>query len=106
MEWARPFFSRGYTQRMAGLGESAFMAAAPEVGIPLEVAKQAAPHLPTLVMVPLVMFAILFIIIGIIVVSAAQNKTPGVLLLVLGFLLGGGAFFVMYRTESAKHKTS
>lgn len=76
------------------------MAAAPEVGIPLEIGKQLAPHAPTILMVPLVFAAILVIIIGIIVLAAAKSKTPGSILLVLGFLLGGGAFFVMYKTES------
>jgi len=51
-------------------------------------------------MIPLVILSIIFIIVGIIVLSTANNKTPGALLMVLGFLLGGGAFFVMYRTES------
>lgn len=76
------------------------MMAAPEVGIPMELGKQLAPHAPTVLMIPLVILSIIFIIVGIIVLSAANNKTPGALLMVLGFLLGGGAFFVMYRTES------
>lgn len=79
------------------------MIGAPEVGVPLEIGKQLAPHAPTILMIPLVMFSILFIIIGIIVLSAAKSKTPGALLLLLGFLLGGGAFFVMYKTESKKN---
>lgn len=60
-----------------------------------------AKHAPMLLMVPLVIFAILFIIIGIIVL-AAQKYTAGILLTVLGFLLGGGAFFVMARSAAQK----
>lgn len=82
--------------------ESALMMGAPEVGIPLELGKSLAPHAPTLLMIPLVVMSILFIIIGIIVLSAAKSKTPGALLLMLGFLLGGGAFLVMYKLESKK----
>ncbi len=80
------------------------MMAAPEVGIPLEVGKQLAPHAPTILMIPLVILSILLIIIAIIVIAAAKNKVPGYLLLFLGFLTGGGAFFVMARSES-KPKT-
>ncbi len=58
-----------------------------------------AKHAPMLLMVPLVLFAILFIIIGIIVLAAGKY-TAGTLLTVLGFLLGGGAFFVMARSAS------
>lgn len=76
------------------------MALAPEVGVPVELAKHVAPHIPTLIMVPLVLFALILIIIGIIIVSSAQKKLAGTLLLFLGLLLGGGAFLVMYRTES------
>mgnify|MGYP001615798319 FL=1 len=85
---------------MAQLSEAGFMMAAPEVGLPLEIGKQLAPHAPTILMIPLVVLSILFIVIGIIVVSADKSKTPGALLLTLGFLLGGGAFLVMYKTES------
>jgi uncharacterized membrane-anchored protein len=84
------------------LGESALMMGAPEVGIPMEIGKQLAPHAPTIMMVPLVIFSIIFIIIGIIVFSAAKTKTPGIMLLMLGLLLGGGAFFVMVKSESKK----
>ena len=87
-----------------GDSEAALMMAAPEVGVPLEIGKQLAPHAPAILMVPFVVFSVLLIIIGIIVVSVAANKTPGVLLLVLGMLLGGGAFFVMVRSESRLKK--
>jgi hypothetical protein len=80
----------------------ALAAFAPEVGIPLEVGKQLAPHAPTIVLVPVVVFSIILVIIAIIVISASQNKTPGYLLLALGFLTGGAAFFVMIRSESKK----
>lgn len=81
------------------IGEAGFMAAAPEVALPLEVGKQLAPHAPTFLMVPLVALAVLLILIGIIVLAADKSKTPGALITLLGFLLGGGAFFVMLRTE-------
>ena len=84
------------------LGEVSFVAAAPEVAIPLEVGKQLAPHAPTILMIPLVALAVLLIIIGVIVLASAQSKTPGALITLLGFLLGGGAFFVMIRTEGKK----
>jgi hypothetical protein len=64
-----------------------------------DIARAVAPHAPTLVMMPLVGLAVLLIIIGAVVTSYATNKTTGVILLFLGFLLGAGAFFIMYRTE-------
>jgi hypothetical protein len=87
---------------METLGQGALLVAAPEVGIPLEVGKQLAPHASTILMIPLVMFSILLIIVAIIVLSAAKSKTPGYLLLLLGFLTGGGAFYVMARSEGKK----
>lgn len=89
---------------MGDSGDAALMMAAPEVGVPMEIGKQLAPHAPAIMMIPLVVFSVLLVIIGIIVVSVAANKTPGVLLLVLGMLLGGGAFFVMVRSESRLKK--
>ncbi len=89
---------------MADLGEQALLMGAPEVGIPLEVGKQLAPHAPAILMIPLVSFAVLLVIIGIIVIAASANKTSGVLLTVLGVLLGGGAFFVMVRSEAGLKK--
>jgi uncharacterized membrane-anchored protein len=90
---------------MAELGETAFMMGAPEVGIPMEVGKQLAPHAPVLMMIPLVILSVIFIIIGIIVFSAASAsaKTPGIMLLMLGLLLGGGAFYVMVKAEHKKN---
>jgi hypothetical protein len=82
-----------------GVGDEALMMGAPEVGIPLEIGKQLAPHAPAILMVPLIMFALLFIIIGIIAVSFAANKTPGALFMVLGFLMAGAGIFVIVRTE-------
>ena len=79
------------------------MMVAPEVGIPMEIGKQLAPHAPTLMMIPLVILSVIFIIIGIIVFSTASTKTPGVMLLMLGLLLGGGAFFVMVKAEHKKN---
>lgn len=83
------------------MADTALMVAAPEVGIPAEVAKQLAPHAPTLAMIPLVVIALILIIIGAIA-TTAQNKTPGIIIAILGLLLGGGAFFVMIRTEGKK----
>ncbi len=76
------------------------MAAAPEVAIPAELGKQLAPHAPTILMIPLVIASVICVIVGIIVLAAAQSKLPGSLLVLLGLLLGGGAFLVMYRAES------
>jgi uncharacterized RDD family membrane protein YckC len=84
------------------MADAALMAVAPEVGIPAELAKQLAPHAPMIIMIPLVIIALILIIVGIIALGAAQNKTPGILLTIVGFLLAGGAFFVMVRSESKK----
>jgi len=75
------------------------MAAAPEVAIPAEIGKQLAPHAPTILMIPLVILSVICVIVGIIVLAAAQSKLPGAMLMLLGALLGGGAFLVMYRAE-------
>jgi hypothetical protein len=90
--------------RVTAMSDTLMMAAAPEVGVPMEVAKQLAPHAPTLLMGLLVVLALIMIIIGVIIESAATNKTPGIMLMIVGFLLGGGAFFIMYRTESNRKK--
>ena len=87
---------------MAELGESALMMGAPEVGIPMEIGKQLAPHAPMVMMMPLVFVSIILIIVGIVVFSTAKAKAPGTMLLVLGFLLGGGTFFMMAKTENKK----
>jgi len=84
---------------MSSFADSALMAANPEFGVPMEIGKQLAPHAPTILMIPLVVFAIVLIIIGVIIIAAAKTKTAGIILTVLGFMLGGGAFFIMYRTE-------
>ena len=78
------------------------MVAAPEAVVPLEVGKGLATHAPTILMSFFAGFAIILILIGIIVFSTAKSKTPGVLLLMLGLLVGGGAAFVMVRSESSK----
>jgi hypothetical protein len=87
-------------QQLGQLGQTAAMFT-PE-GAALAVGKELAPHAPTILMIPLVVLSIILIIIGIIVLSAAQSKTPGVLLLVLGFLLAGGAFVVMVKSQGKK----
>ncbi len=89
---------------MSQAEEAGLIAAAPEVGIPLEIGKELAPHAPTLLMIPLVIFSIICIIASIIMLAALKSKTPGALLLVLGLLLGSGAFLVVYKTESRKKR--
>jgi hypothetical protein len=89
---------------MSQAEEAGLIAAAPEVGIPLEIGKELAPHAPTLLMIPLVIFSIICIIASIILLAAVKSKTPGALLLVLGLLLGSGAFLVVYKTESRKKR--
>lgn len=84
---------------MASFAETALTVAAPEVGLPMEAIKQLAPHAPTFLMMPLMGLAILLVIIGIIVFSTDKSKSPGILLLMLGLLVGGGAFFVIGKTE-------
>jgi uncharacterized membrane-anchored protein len=79
--------------------QKALMVAAPEEMIPVTILKD---HASVVLMMPLVVFSIIFIIVGIIAFSAASNKTPGTMFLVLGLLLGGGALFVMIRGESKK----
>jgi hypothetical protein len=89
---------------MAQAAEGLMMAANPEIGIPMEIGKQLAPHTGTFLMIPFVAFAILFIIIGIIVFSVSKSKTPGIMLMMLGFLLGGGAFLMMVKSEGKRPK--
>ena len=72
------------------------MAANPELGI----ASAAAKHAPMLLMMPLIGFSILLILIAIIVISTAKSKTSGIMILMLGLMVGGGAFYVMERSES------
>lgn len=55
-------------------------------------------------MFPLVVLALIIVIVGVLAMAIAADKTPGIVLSVLGFLLGGGAFFVMYRGERGKKK--
>lgn len=91
---------------MAGVaeevGEVGLMVAAPEVAIPMMVGEKLLPHAPTILMIPLIIWSIIIIIIGIIVLATAKNKTPGTLITVLGFLLGAGAFLVISKTEGRK----
>jgi len=83
-------------------GEAALMVGAPEVGIPMEIGKQLAPHASAILMMPLIALSILIIIIGISVFSTAKTKTPGAMLLMMGLLLGGGAFTVASRSEGKR----
>lgn len=57
-------------------------------------------HAGTILMFPFVWISIILIIIGIIAFSAASNKVPGVMITIVGLLLGGGAFFMMYKDQS------
>jgi hypothetical protein len=75
----------------------------PEAGVAMAAQQVATAHAGSILMLPLIGFAILLIIIGIIVLSAAKNKTPGYLLTFLGLMVGGGAFFVAARSEGQKH---
>ncbi len=61
-------------------------------------------HVPTILMIPLISMSIFLIIIGIIVFSTAKSKSPGILLLMLGFLMAGAAFVVIIKTETNKKK--
>jgi uncharacterized membrane-anchored protein len=83
-------------------GEGIAALAMPEVGIPLAIGKQLVPHTSAILMTPLIILSVVLVIIGIIVYAAAKTKTPGALLMILGLLLGGGAFFVTYKSESKK----
>jgi hypothetical protein len=49
--------------------------------------------LATWMMLPMIAFSIVLILVGIIVVSTAKNKTSGILLSAFGVVLGGAAFF-------------
>jgi hypothetical protein len=84
---------------VAALGNAAAMGIAPEFMIPLEIGKQ---HAPAILMMPLIVFSIIFAIAGIIAFSTAKSKASGVMLLVLGLLLGGGALAVVMKTETMK----
>lgn len=84
----------------ARLGGVALTLAAPEIAVPLAVAK-GLKHAPTLLMIPFVVVSILFILVGMLIFSfSKKHKAFGGILFVLGLLLGGGAFFVAYKTES------
>ena len=80
--------------------QEALIAGAPEV----YVAQQAAAHAPSLLMMPLIMFSILIIIVSVILMSSMDSKIPGAMLMLFGFALSGGAFFVIERTETAKSR--
>lgn len=89
-------------RRMSSFGEGAAALVAPEIGIPLAIGKQLAPHTSAILMTPLIVISVIIVIVGIIVLAAAKSKTPGMLLTALGFLLGGGAFFITYKSENKK----
>ena len=62
----------------------------------------ASKHAGTILMLPLVIISIVLIMIGLIVFSTVKSKMPGSVILMLGFLVGVGAFLVMIRSEG-KH---
>jgi hypothetical protein len=77
------------------------MAAAPEVAIPAQLISH-----PGIFMLPLIVFSILLIIVGIIVLSTAKDSTPGYLIAFLGLLLGGGAFYSFNKSSSSATKSA
>jgi hypothetical protein len=79
---------------MSAFGRAAFTAAAPEVAVPLQAVEALAPHISVILMVPFIGFSVLLILIGIIVFSTDKRKTPGFLILLLGFGLAYGAFSI------------
>jgi hypothetical protein len=70
----------------------------PQLGIPLMVGKE----IGTIIWMPLVIVALLLVVIGTIMYSTMAKKSPGVMMLVLGMMLGFGAFTMMY--VSKKHR--
>lgn len=58
-------------------------------------------HGPTLLMVPLLAFAVLFVLLGA-VMLARDDTGAGSALAVLGLLLGGGALYIITRWESSR----
>jgi F0F1-type ATP synthase assembly protein I len=83
----RHFFRRGIAM---GLATSAVQTGA-----------AVAHHAPVIIMAPFIAAAMIFALIGIIAFSA-HARTTGMMFIFLGFLMGGGAFFIMYKSESAK----
>lgn len=53
-------------------------------------------------MMPLIGISILLILIGLIVFSTAKSKTSGLMILMMGMLFGGGAFFVIAKSSEGK----
>lgn len=86
------------TAAFAGLLNSAVTAANPEGAV----IAQLAPHAPTFLMIPLITFAVILALIGIVVLSTASSKLPGVMILLLAGGLGFGAFTIMRTVESKK----
>ncbi len=74
----------------------------PEVALAKGATDVAKAHAGTILMMPMISVSILLIILGIIVYSAASNKVPGVMILLLGGGIGFGAFHVMSKSESRR----
>jgi hypothetical protein len=82
------------------MASEVLMAAAPEIGVPLEIGRAIAPHATTFIMLPFVVVAIILVIVGVIMMATAKkSKLPGSVLTILGFMVGGGALFVAARSE-------
>lgn len=86
--------------------EATLVMAAPEVGVPLIAAQTVAEHGKPIFGGMLIAVSIVFIIIAIIIVSAAKSKgakTAGWLMLGLFFLVGGyGGFLVARRNKDKR----
>jgi hypothetical protein len=93
---ARNTMSSSGQSTAAGLAETLVGVAVPEAGAAMVVEK----HASSIMMMPFIAFSILLILIGIIVFSTASSKTPGALLLMFGLAVGGGAYYIMEKTET------
>lgn len=65
------------------------------------VGRHVAHHGPTLLMVPLLAFAVLFVLVGALLIAKSDTGS-GAVLAVLGFLLGGGALYIIARWEGSR----
>lgn len=83
------------------MSEAAFALAAPEVYLPSKAAEKLVPYAPSLMMALPIIVALLMIIIAVIMLSTMQSKLPGGVLLLLGLLIGGGAFWVIHKNATS-----
>lgn len=90
---------------LGSVGQSAEDIGAPEVAL----GKAALPYASkavdkyggTVLFMPLLVFSIILILIGITVFSVDKNKVPGVMLILFAAALGGGVFYMMHKTSTA-----